>query len=811
MTNDHEPKAPAAGTPPDREVPKSVIAEPLATLLLTGAVGPPPQPGLLGVVDKYELLGLLGQGGMGVVFLAREANTGQQVALKLPRPELGRDAELLDRFLRESRRLQQLKHTHLVPVLEAKEIKGTAFFVMPYFDGGSLARRIQPDQPLASAEILRILIPVVQALKAIHSAGFTHRDIKPANVLLGRDGSVCLADFGLARTVLNDSVIQPGKEQFEGTPHYMSPQMARGETEDTRCDIYAVGALLYEMLTGSPPYQGQTTREIRDKIIAGPPKPISQLNPRADLRLSKLAKWAMAREQRERYANMADLAEDLRRVSSGGAPIGPHSLTHRRPWSSLAKAKHAPSWIAAGSLLVLAVAWLLWHSGLVNSPWEARSLSLPQVIKWYRAQPVNWPNLPGTQLLVPADYRFLAVSVSGGEVRSWPDFGPFDACLEDFIVTESEEQGRKGLIVSWAKGTHLGMVELNDNLFEVNRFETLGAEQDQKDHGPASGLFPLCTLSSRESHDGRKKVIASVRTGYSRKPRGLCCFDYTSRQLEWQRLVGPMLNGLEMLDLDGDGFKDFVCGCISPDNHNVAEDGTDDGHAYLFAWSNDGKLLWRTNLSGAPSGTDVLTADLASNGHKEILALVSRTETAHDSNESMPSKVLQLDYTGHVVRSYQPGSCLQTFLVADLNGDGRVEIICSDCFGDIHVLGPELNLLNKVRVINGADRRPGKVDGAQVRLIAAKPFLQPGKLNLLALCLMHRQDSAENLGDHRTPMDKQWDEHPKLLVLDANLKVLASYPLKARIPVVRTADIEGDGLDEILCLSDHVDILKLKR
>jgi hypothetical protein len=352
----------------------------------------------------------------------------------------------------------------------------------------------------------------------------------------------------------------------------------------------------------------------------------------------------------------------------------------------------------------------------------------------------------------------------------------------------------------------------------VKQFKALGAERHPKDIGAASALIPLRLLTSEESRDGRKKMIAVVQTNFSKKPRGLYCFDYETGQIEWQRLVGPMLSGLEFLDLDGDGFNDFICGSSSPDNRNVAEDGTDDSHSYVFAWSNVGKLLWSTNLSGVNSGAEVLTADLGGNGHKDIVAWVHRVETSHGLNESMPSKIVQLDDHGKVVHFYQPGTCLQSCLAADLNNDGRAEIICSDCQGVVHILGPNLAPLKKIRVFDGGARRPGKVDRAEVRLIAARPFLKPGRLNLLVQCWMTRQDSAENIGgDPGKRLDRRRDERCEILVLDTDLNPVARYNAAPDGPVVavgwtvKAADMDGDGLDEILSLRGHVHILKLKR
>ena len=131
-----------------------------------------------------------------------------------------------------------------------------------------------------------------------------------------------MADFGLARTLFNDTIVDVESRQLEGTAPYMSPAVAAGDAEDTRCDIYSFGALLYEMLTGHPPYKGRGTKEILDQIIAGPPKPITSLNPDADRGLVAVAEGCMARELRDRYADMRDVLKDLQRIKEGKPPIG---------------------------------------------------------------------------------------------------------------------------------------------------------------------------------------------------------------------------------------------------------------------------------------------------------------------------------------------------------------------------------------------------------------------------------------------------------------------------------------------------------
>jgi len=202
---------------------------------------------------------------------------------------------------------------------------------------------------------------VAEGLNFAHRRGIIHRDLKPANILLGTEGKACLADFGLARTMFNDTIVDVERPQWEGTAPYMSPAVAAGDAEDTRCDIYAFGALLYEMLTGEPPYKGQSTKEIQKQILAGPPKLITAMNPRADQGLVTVAESAMARELRDRYANMADVLADLERIKNGKPPVGAHGTVTRARYNLLrGRLIIRISWFAACLAVIATLSWVLW-------------------------------------------------------------------------------------------------------------------------------------------------------------------------------------------------------------------------------------------------------------------------------------------------------------------------------------------------------------------------------------------------------------------------------------------------------------------
>jgi sugar lactone lactonase YvrE len=219
---------------------------------------------------------------------------------------------------------------------------------------------------LDTGVILDIAAQIADGLRYAHQHGIIHRDLKPANILLAANDAACLADFGLARTMFNDTIVDVENQQCEGTAPYMSPAVAAGNAEDTRCDIYAFGALLYEMLTGDPPYKGQTTKEIQNQILAGSPPPIAGRNSQADRRLIAVADGAMARELRDRYADMGDVLADLERIKDGKEPLGPRDVGRQVRH----RAGRIPGrvWVAVSIAALAVLIWWLWPRAMETAP-----------------------------------------------------------------------------------------------------------------------------------------------------------------------------------------------------------------------------------------------------------------------------------------------------------------------------------------------------------------------------------------------------------------------------------------------------------
>jgi serine/threonine protein kinase len=334
---------------------------------------PSPRPGSLARLDHYAITGEIGGGGMGLVFQAVDLETHAEVAVKLLRPELEGDSHAVARFLREAHHMQHLDQPHILKVTEVSEAAGCHYYVMPYVAGGSLADRIHHGPALDQATILRIARQVAAALAYAHGHGIIHRDLKPANILMGEPAEsgahkVYLADFGLLRTLENDSLLVLEPSHCAGTVAYMSPGVAAGHAEDIRCDIYSFGAVLREMLTGRPPYEGRSSQEILRQVTTTPPEPIRAVQPKANPDLARIAEWAMARELRDRYAEMADLIADLDRVAEGKKPLGPTGRGEIRPPGPKRR------WSRVAALGLLAALGLM--AGLSPGVWSWRTPDL---------------------------------------------------------------------------------------------------------------------------------------------------------------------------------------------------------------------------------------------------------------------------------------------------------------------------------------------------------------------------------------------------------------------------------------------------
>ncbi len=268
----------------------------------------------------YKILEHLGAGGMGDVYLAEDERLGRKVALKILPAGFTRDHERVRRFQQEARAASALNHPNILTIFEIGEIDSRHFIATEFIEGETLRQRMVKSQ-MEISEVLDVAMQVASALTAAHHAGIVHRDIKPENIMLRHDGFVRVVDFGVAKltepkTSESEAVTLLNTKQGTviGTAHYMSPEQARAQKMDARTDIFSLGVVLYEMLTGRVPFGGQTMTDVLASILMLEPSPLSQSAPEAPEELQRIVHHALRKDKEERYQTATDLLTDLKSV-----------------------------------------------------------------------------------------------------------------------------------------------------------------------------------------------------------------------------------------------------------------------------------------------------------------------------------------------------------------------------------------------------------------------------------------------------------------------------------------------------------------
>jgi formylglycine-generating enzyme required for sulfatase activity len=291
-------------------------------------------------VTGYEVLGELGRGGMGVVYKAKQLSLKRIVALKMLLASSFPGSRALARFHTEAEAVARLQHANIVHIYDIGDQDGCPFIAMEFVDGGSLRQRLTAALP-SPRQAAEMLLPLVRAMHHAHSRGIVHRDLKPANVLLTADGTLKITDFGLAKQ-LDDQARQTESGAIVGTPAYMAPEQAQGQVKEIgpTTDVYALGAILYEMLTGVPPFDAETTLDVLMKVVTEEPAPPSRLRPGVPADLEAICLKCLAKRPALRYANAALLADDLERFLAGkpilarGASTQAPPAPPRRRWTA---------------------------------------------------------------------------------------------------------------------------------------------------------------------------------------------------------------------------------------------------------------------------------------------------------------------------------------------------------------------------------------------------------------------------------------------------------------------------------------------
>jgi serine/threonine protein kinase len=318
-------------------------------------------------LGSYEVQSPLGTGGMGEVYLATQSNLGRQVAIKVLASEATSDPERVRRFEQEARAASALNHPNIISIYDVGRENTTAYIAMEFVDGHTL-RTLLESGPLTIKKTLQIAVQIADGLAKAHAAGIVHRDLKPENIMVTRDGFVKILDFGLAKlikrldsspqniTATVDS--QPGA--VLGTAGYMSPEQARGEPVDYRADVFSLGSILYEMVTGKQPFRRDSTAQTLAAIIEDDPQPVVESNAKTTMPLRWVIERCLAKDPGERYSSTLDLARDLKNIrdhlsdtTTSGTTPQPAFRQKSSKW--LIPATFAISGIILGAVLAL---WL---------------------------------------------------------------------------------------------------------------------------------------------------------------------------------------------------------------------------------------------------------------------------------------------------------------------------------------------------------------------------------------------------------------------------------------------------------------------
>ena len=340
-------------------------------------------------LGRYQLLKLLGKGGMGEVYLAHDAQLDRQVALKIPTFADGATPERIERFFREARAAATLSHTNICPVYDVGVIGGIHFLTMAYVEGKPLGAYIRPDRPQPVKQAVALVRQLALAMQEAHDKGVIHRDLKPANIIINAKKQPVIMDFGLARrerAPFEQKLTQSG--EVLGTPAYMSPEQVNGELSaiGPGCDIYALGVILYELLSGRKPFEATYSGDLLVQIMTEAPRPPSVHRPEVDPALDAICIRALAKKPPNRFASCREFAAalndwlkkvpqnvetELPFIDTAVAPS--HRLRPRRRRGSPSVLIAAG--VAAGICLVIGLA-IWWNTrGSTTAPTDSRAVA----------------------------------------------------------------------------------------------------------------------------------------------------------------------------------------------------------------------------------------------------------------------------------------------------------------------------------------------------------------------------------------------------------------------------------------------------
>src|SRR5207253_4957056 len=272
-------------------------------------------------IPGYELIEKLGNGSMGTVYKARQLSMNRMVAIKMLHPRLAAKQELLQRLEREAHLAGKLSHNNLVQAIDFGSAGSLHYFVMEYIEGTTIKHELEKGKIYSEPEALDLILQVARALQHAHRRGLIHRDVKPANLILTKEGAVKLADLGMARETTDEELARAEKGMTIGTPYYIATEQIHGHEDiDARADIYSLGATLYHMVTGQPPFPGSKIDDVLDAHLKQELTPPDHLNVSLSSGLGEVVEVMMAKDRRQRYKSMDDVIIDLEYLLNNQPP-----------------------------------------------------------------------------------------------------------------------------------------------------------------------------------------------------------------------------------------------------------------------------------------------------------------------------------------------------------------------------------------------------------------------------------------------------------------------------------------------------------
>jgi hypothetical protein len=827
--------------------PVSSLGRPIDELIRAGVLGQPETPGHLASLDRLAIIRPIGRGATSDVLLARTAETGDLCAIKLLRPEFCAHPAFVTRFLAAGRAQQRLEHPNIVRVLTVSERAPGPYIVMPHFPRGSLAGMLHRGQPLESALALDVASQIAEALRYAHDQGTIHCDLKPENILLGEDGRVCLTDFGMARTVFNDPVLDAAAGPREGTAPYMSPAVVAGIKEDTRCDVYSYGALLYHLLTGRPPYDAPRDQDILAQIRSGPPRPILELNPKASPGLAAVCQGAMQQEQRDRYANMADVLADLALVRAGRPPLGPRG---RSAASSLGARLlgHKRSLLAAGvAATLLLAAWWFW-------PRAPRLLALHQFAlagsSSGQVEVGNW-NSDGVPDLCTLENGVLRVEALTRTVRpaaawwqaprqprlyaltnepvlNFPLLVPHSLYLSFVGLANVTGGPAEEALVVGDDRTEVILNAIGQRGGSTREFRLGGSFYPDKHTTQAcrTGIEGVPRLFEPPGA-GRRQLLVPISTGWALRPRGLLSFPAEGGPALWTNLIAGTPRGIEFCNLGDSNDPCIALGSYAVSNGHKLADGTADSTCYLHIFDPRGQLKWRRAVGDEFTACEPLAVHAPTNRPGSVYAWLSAApEVRRKEGKAAIGRVLRFDAQGREFPAFDAGAGLWSCLAGDLAGKGEDEIFATDIAGFLHVLRPDLSVRLKVPVTATPPLSPAATPRKSVPESSTRPATSADDPDYVALRLvgLGRFPRAKNpclvlsswirqVVTNAAPDDRREDttvihaNQLEIVILDAEFRTVLRHPV-APVSVhppsptwLRLADFNGDGYTEILALT----------